>query len=258
MRPRDALERAYAPTRPAPRVSPSEPKPTTRSRARGVHAIVLFVVILAVVASTVLVVNILSTNGSAGGSGAAGSPQATSVINPNTMRGRIVKIAMGQLGYRTDPPNTYCNKYSAFFVAGTANCGNSNLDEEWCADFAAWVWLKAGALVTYQFMNGDINSSAASFYEWGVAHGTWHPAGSGYVPQPGDVAVYGLNPGTLVAAHVAIVIGYKPGDRGPNVVNGDGDTTGFSVVELGIDQYKADVPGSAAYLSGYTSPTPAS
>jgi CHAP domain len=251
---REARDRGYARTRSAPRVSPSEPKPTNRSRARGVHVLVLFVLVLAIVAATVLIVNIVSANRSAGG--ASGTQPATTV-NPNTMRGRIVEIAMSQLGYRTDPPNTYCNKYSAFFVAGSADCGNSNLDEEWCADFAAWVWLKAGALVTYQFINGDINSSAASFYEWGVAHGTWHPVGSGYVPQPGDVAIYGLNTSTLVAAHVAVVIGYKPGDRGPNVVNGDGDTTGFSVVELGVDQYKADVPGSAAYLSGYTSPTPA-
>jgi hypothetical protein len=40
-------------------------------------------------------------------------------------------------------------------------------------------------------------------------------------------------------------------------VNGDGDKTGYSVVEIGRDQYKADGPGTVAYLSGYTSPTPA-
>ena len=33
----------------------------------------------------------------------------------------------------------------------------------------------------YQFINGDLNSSSASFYEWGVRHHTWHPVGSGYV-----------------------------------------------------------------------------
>ena len=94
--------------------------------------------------------------------------------------------------------------------------------------------------VNYQYVNGDLNSSAASFYEWGVANGTWHPVGSGYVPQPGDVAVYGLDSSDVIAAHVAIVIGYQPGDRGPTAVNGDGDLTAFSVVEVRTDEYLAD------------------
>ena len=176
---------------------------------------------------------------------------------PLTLGQRIADIAQSQVGYVTDPSSTYCNKYSAYWVAGASDCGNSNMDEEWCADFAAWVWQKAGALVTYQFINGDINSSAASFYEWGVAHDTWHPLDSGYAPREGDVAVYGLDASTLVASHVAIVIGYHHGDRGPDVVNGDGDKTAFSAVEQENDQYVADAPGQTAYLSGYVSPTPA-
>ncbi len=174
----------------------------------------------------------------------------------SALRGNIVAIAESQLGYRTDPPNTYCNKYSAYWVSGTNDCGNSNLDEQWCADYAAWVWQEAGAEVTYQFINGDLNSSSASFYEWGVARGTWHAIGSGYVPLPGDVAVYGLDAPALVAQHVAIVISFSAGDRGPNTINGDGDRSGFSAVEIGMDQYQADVPGTApAVLSGYVSPS---
>jgi hypothetical protein len=173
----------------------------------------------------------------------------------SALRGRIVQIAENQVGYTTNPSNTYCNKYSAYWVSGTADCGNSNLDEEWCADFAAWVWKSAGATVVYQYINGDLNSSSASFYEWGVANGTWHPASSDYVPQPGDVAVYGLDAATLVAQHVAVVVGYTPGSRGPNVVNGDGDKGGFSLVEARNEQYKADAPGVTAYLSGYVSPS---
>jgi len=171
------------------------------------------------------------------------------------LRGRIVAIAESQVGYRTDPANTYCNKYSAYWISGTSDCGNSNLDEEWCADFAAWVWQKAGAIVTYQYMNGDLNASSASFYEWGIARGTWHSIGSGYIPQPGDVAVYGLDVSTLVARHDAIVVSYARGNRGPDAVNGDGDRTGFSVVEIGNDEYKADVSAkNAASISGYVSP----
>jgi hypothetical protein len=224
-------------------------------RARTGHALVVFALVLALIASVELIVHL--TGGKTADPASADPPPVFTSHAPATLGERIVETAESQLGYRTDPSNTYCNKYSAFFDAGNDDCGNSNLDEEWCADFAAWVWLKSGALVTYQFINGDLNSSAASFYEWGTRHGTWHPVGSGYVPQPGDVAVYGLDTSTLVASHVAVVIGYRTGDQGPNVVNGDGDRTGFSVVELGTDEYKADVTSSSAHLSGYTSPTPA-
>jgi hypothetical protein len=181
---------------------------------------------------------------------------AAMAISP--LRGRIVQIAESQVGYTTDPSNTYCNKYSAYWFSGTDDCGNSNRDEEWCADFAAWVWQSAGAYVVYQFINGDLNSSSASFYQWGVTHGTWHPVDSGYVPEAGDVAVYGLNTSTLVAQHLAIVVSDAPGDKGPDVVNGDGDHTGFSVVEVGNDEYKADARGAPAHLSGYVSPTTSS
>jgi CHAP domain len=171
------------------------------------------------------------------------------------LRARIVSIAQSQLGYTTDPPDTYCNKYSAYWYAGTDDCGNDNRDEEWCADFAAWVWKQAGALVDYQLAPGYLNGDTASFYLWGVDHGTWHPVGSGYTPQPGDVAVYGLNTSAVTAVHVAIVTASTGNDDAPDVVNGDGDRTGFSVVEAGQNQSDADVKGDGAPLSGYVSPS---
>ena len=171
------------------------------------------------------------------------------------LRARIVSIAEGQVGYATDPPATYCNKFSAYWDAGTDDCGNDNLDEEWCADFAAWAWKQAGALVAYQLAPGYLNSDSASFYVWGTDHGTWHAVGSGYTPQPGDVAVYGLDTGAVTAVHVAVVVGTTGDDRAPDVVNGDGDRTGYSVVERGDRQAYADVKGKGAPLSGYVSPS---
>jgi hypothetical protein len=171
------------------------------------------------------------------------------------LRGRIVAIAEGQVGYRTSPSATYCNKYSAYWVSGANDCANANRDEQWCADFAAWAWKMAGVAVTYQYISGDLNSSSASFYEWGVANGTWHAAGSGYTPLPGDVAVYGLNVSQLVAQHVAVVVSYSGGSRGPDAINGDGDRTGFSVVELANDEYRADGEGGSAALWGYVAPS---
>lgn len=190
--------------------------------------------------------------------GLASGPGEALPPPPSTpLRAHIVTIAESQLGYSADPAHSYCNKYSAYWGAGS-RCAGGLRSEEWCADFAAWVWRKAGALFTYSYAPGAIDASAASFYRWAVDHGTWHPASTGYVPEPGDVAVYGLTTtptsGTATAAHVAVVTGDTKGRLGPDVVNGDGDHTGFSVVEAGADQYKADVPGGPAYLSGYASP----
>ena len=171
------------------------------------------------------------------------------------MRARIVAIAQSQVGYRTDPPETYCNKFSAYWDAGVDDCGNDNLDEEWCADFAAWVWKQAGAVVDYQLAPGYLNGNSARFYVWGTEHGTWHPVGSGYSPQPGDVAVYGLDLSAVTAVHVAIVTGATGNDRAPDVVNGDGDRTAYSAVEAGTDQAFADAKQKGAPLSGYVAPT---
>ncbi len=171
------------------------------------------------------------------------------------LRARIVSEAQSQVGYRTDPADSYCNRFSAYWYAGTRDCGNGNWDEEWCADFAAWAWKEAGALVTYELAPGYLNSNSASFYVWGVDHHTWHAVGSGYTPQPGDVAVYGLDTSATTAVHVAVVTAASGNDAAPDVINGDGDQTGFSVVETGDHQAFADVKGKGAPLSGYVSPS---
>ena len=168
---------------------------------------------------------------------------------------RIVAVAESQVGYSTEPSNTYCNKFSAYWDAGTAGCPSGETAEEWCADFAAWAWQEAGVDFTYGYGPGEINGRAVSFYEWGVANGEWHPATSGYVASPGDVAVYGLSLGADPSAvHVAIVTDDVPGQPGPDVVNGDGDRTGFSVVETGTDEVQADAGNGESTLAGYVSP----
>ncbi len=168
---------------------------------------------------------------------------------------RIATITESQVGYTTEPSNSYCNKFSAYWNAGTADCPSGEKSEEWCADFAAWAWQKAGVPFTYGYRSGEINGGAISFYEWGVANGEWHPATSGFVASPGDIAVYGLSLGVDPSAvHVAIVTGDALGRSGPDVVNGDGDRTGFSVVETGTNQAMADAGNGESTLAGYVSP----
>lgn len=175
-------------------------------------------------------------------------------LAPLSVRRRIAVIAESQVGYRTDPADSYCNKFSGFWSAGDA-CSNGDTAEEWCADFAAWTWRKAGVQFTYGYGPSEINGAAASFYTWGVANGRWHPAAPTYEAAPGDIAVYGLSLGTEPhAAHVAVVIRDMPGDRGPDVVNGDGDLTAFSAVETGRDQRYISVGRERYLLTGYVSP----
>lgn len=167
---------------------------------------------------------------------------------------RIAALAQSQVGYTTDPADSYCNKFSAFWAAGEA-CSNGNTAEEWCADFAAWAWRKAGVRFTYGYGPGEINGAAASFYTWAVANGRWHPATGTYRAAPGDIAVYGLSLGIDPrAAHVAIVVRDRPGQEGPDVVNGDGDQTAFSAVETGGDQREIRVGHKHYPLAGYVSP----
>jgi hypothetical protein len=171
-------------------------------------------------------------------------------------RVKIVKLAESQLGYTTNPVQSYCNKYSAYWFSGSSTCPAGLMSEEWCADFAAWVWKKSGVPVNYAYNNGDINASSASFYEWGELTDTWHPVGSGYVPIPGDVAIYGLNTAQLIAAHVAVVIGTSGPNHEPDAINGDGDNNSFSDVEFAANEIHPDVSNGGISLSGYVSPVP--
>jgi hypothetical protein len=167
---------------------------------------------------------------------------------PSTVGARVVSYAESQVGYQDDPAGTYCNVFSAYWNAGS-NCGNGNFSEEWCADFAAWAWHRAGVSFTYG--PGGLDGAAASFFQWGKAHGTWHAAGSGYTPQPGDAVLYGLNSAGTYADHVAIVTSFTPGDAGPNVVNGDWWVSGNGGVVAASDQTTATGSDS---ISGYVTP----
>jgi hypothetical protein len=169
---------------------------------------------------------------------------------PETLRLRIIQVAQAQVSYQDNPVGTFCNYYTAYWGAGTP-CGNGNNSEAWCADFAAWVWLAAGVPVPYGSGAGDLNGAAASFYRWAAINGTWHPAGSGYVPQWGDIAVYGLNSSGTFADHVAVVTNFEPNSQGPDVVNGDWWSATNGGVVAATDETTANGTDT---LSGYASP----
>ena len=177
------------------------------------------------------------------------SPSITAI--PQSLRLRIINYAQGQVGYQDTPAGSYCNAFSAYWGSGSS-CGNGTNSEAWCADFAAYIWRSAGVSFRYGWVPGALSGSAASFYQWAAANGTWHPAGTGYVPQWGDVAVFGLVPSGTYADHVAIVTNFEPGNSGPDVVNGDWWSSGNG----GVVAEKNETTASGSdTLSGYASPT---
>ncbi len=156
----------------------------------------------------------------------------------STAGSAIVAAARGQAGYKATPEGSNCNKFSAYWGSGVNDCGNSNRDAAWCADFAAWAWAQAG--ITGLYGNG-INAMASSFRTWGQSTGRWHPLGDGYAPQPGDVAEYSDH-------HVGIYTGGPA--NSPTVISGN---WWYPDRATGQVHEQADVTdnGARAPLSGY-------
>jgi hypothetical protein len=191
-----------------------------------------------------------SLSGGTSGAGGGGNLGAT-----------IVSIAESQDQYgqavANNPATTAdggCNPYTGYWGDGSGGCSAGLRNNAWCADFAAWVWKQAGVSFAYGFSGSDINAWSASFYEWGVANGTWHPLGSGYTPQPGDVAVYGNLTEASGPGHVGIYVSGSAAS--PTVVNGNWATNWPNPSNYGVivQSGESSTGVSGGGLDGYVSP----
>jgi hypothetical protein len=121
----------------------------------------------------------------------------------------VVADAEGQdqnnLAVVEDPPGSNCNIYTAYWGRGTtAGCAPGTSAEEWCSDFAQWVWAAGGIDTT------GINAWAYTFVDWGEAHvGAWQP-GPTNDPEPGDAVVWG-DVASGYSSHVGIVVEVSQG-----------------------------------------------
>lgn len=162
-------------------------------------------------------------DGQTGGGGGGGSLGAT-----------IASLAESYDGY-IEQNEAYCNAFST--ALGRA-C------EQWCADFADYVWQQAGADI------GGLDASAISFYGYGTAHGTWKDGAYAANVQPGDAVIWAFSYGW--AEHVGIVSAVGPGNQ-LTVVNGDffddGPLSRVSEVTITRD----DDEGTGAPILGYAS-----
>lgn len=114
--------------------------------------------------------------------------------------------------------------------------------EAWCADFVSYVYKEAGYPFSGAYDGWDENN-ANNIQNYGFA---MHPAGSGYVPKPGDIAYFDYNGG-----HVEIVVG---GGKVPTFVYGNAAAIDPGT---GNGQMKANAivsEGSEGHLVYYLSP----
>lgn len=133
---------------------------------------------------------------------------AAGPLPPSTIQS-IVNNAESQDQYNLavveDPPGSNCNIYSGYFGRGsTAGCAPGTSSEEWCSDFAEWVWLASG------IDTSGITGWSFTFVDWGESRvGAWKP-GATNDPEPGDAVVWG-DMASSYGDHVGIVIGVSDG-----------------------------------------------
>lgn len=117
---------------------------------------------------------------------------------PGDVGAAVVSVATAEMG---NPAHNHeiggynCNYYSAALGVGGTGCSNGWRTEEWCSDFALWVWRQAGITV------GGLTAAASTFYAYGQQHSTWHTTN----PRVGDAVVFNLSSSGTYASHVGLV-----------------------------------------------------
>ncbi len=152
------------------------------------------------------------------------------------------------------PPGSNCNPFSAIWSRGTtAGCAPGTSSEEWCSDFAQWVWQSVGIDTT------GITGASKSFVTWGESQvpSQFIPFSKSAVPAVGDAVVWGVA-SPLYGAHVGIIVAVSGGEidvvsgnSGPNIAN-EGN---IAVWRSGFFKPEGNLVSGDAIL-GYVSPTP--
>ncbi|SEM63440.1 CHAP domain-containing protein, partial [Streptacidiphilus jiangxiensis] len=149
----------------------------------------------------------------------------------------IVNIANANMS------NHACDTNSTGGQGYNSSCtGDGGSPENWCADFAAWVWQQAGYNVD------GLTPAAGSFDQYG--------AGVHSDPQVGDAILFDDN-GSGYADHVAIVTAVNP-DGTIQSIGGNEGTNDPSTSYVNSDSYEGTVGYSSYWgmtISGYVSPT---
>ena len=172
-------------------------------------------------------------NGDPGSTAAPAAPAAQ----------RIVTVSRAEAANGTrnrERTGTNCNYYTGQMSPGAAACTGGWRSQQWCADFANYVWKQAGVRTTG-------SAAAASFYKYGKDNRTWKGGAGTANAKVGDAVVFELNASGSFASHVGLVtavnggtISYVSGNTGNPAGGADG------VFEKTIDPTRNGVSGYAS------------
>ncbi len=186
---------------------------------------------------------ILHAYGSSAGGAGAGSP-CGGVVNCSgsgpgatglsDVRQNVVCIAQQELKLWQSKPGY---PHPGFAQDGYLKY-SQNRAEEWCADFATWVYNEANYPVDSPDWNVAYVPDIQSIGEQNNKF-HWHPASSGYTPKPGDLAIHGANHVNIFVSSSGSSATYIGGDQG------DGPYPGGSIVstETGNGYYDNGITG---------------
>ncbi|UJB39726.1 CHAP domain-containing protein [Streptomyces sp. A1-5] len=149
----------------------------------------------------------------------------------------IVTVANANLDHHA------CDANSTGAQGYNSSCtGAGGSPENWCADFASWVWAQAG------FNVNGLTPAAGSFGQYGAG---LHPD-----PHVGDAVVFNYN-GNGYADHVAIVTAVNP-DGTIESIGGNEVTNDPASSSVHHDGPYSGAVGDSSYwnmsISGYVSP----
>jgi hypothetical protein len=111
----------------------------------------------------------------------------------------IVAAAAAEVGQAEQPPGSNDSPRIAQYRAATAGAPGPG---PWCAYFTSWACRQAGVPVGD---HGEGFGSVDALYAWAQRSGRAAPAGSGYVPKPGDLIVFNQ--------HIGVVENVLPGGQ---------------------------------------------
>jgi CHAP domain-containing protein len=111
----------------------------------------------------------------------------------------IVAAAAAEVGQAEQPPGSNDSPRIAQYRAATAGAPGPG---PWCAYFTSWACRQAGVPVGD---DGEGFGSVDALYAWAQRTGRAAPAGSGYVPRPGDLIVFNQ--------HIGVVENVLPGGQ---------------------------------------------
>jgi hypothetical protein len=159
------------------------------------------------------------------GPGAVGVASPTAPIAGASGTGAaIVAAAAGEVGQAEQPPGSNDSPRIAQYRSATAGAPGPG---PWCAYFASWACRQAGVPLGD---HGEGFGSVDAVYAWAQRTGRGHPAGSGYVPRPGDLIVFnqhiGVVENVLPSGQIQTIEG-NSSDQVSRRTHSPGDAIGF-------------------------------